>query len=93
MSRLLWLGAGCFGSAFLVWNIDNQFCDILRGWRYTVGLPIGAISEVRYNIKNTLTKKKNNQNLILVFPPCLSHLFMHLFSRFIYIFGGLYLIY
>ncbi|KAI9259497.1 alkaline dihydroceramidase [Phascolomyces articulosus] len=46
MSRLLWMGAGCFGCAFLVWNIDNQFCSFLRDWRSTVGLPIGAISEL-----------------------------------------------
>ncbi|KAI7879241.1 alkaline phytoceramidase [Lichtheimia hyalospora FSU 10163] len=46
LTRLLWSGASCFVIAFVVWNIDNQFCNSLRGWRTIVGLPLGAISEL-----------------------------------------------
>ncbi|KAI9315599.1 alkaline ceramidase 3 [Dichotomocladium elegans] len=46
MTRLLWTAALCFGGAFIIWNIDNQFCSTLRDWRHVVGLPLGAISEL-----------------------------------------------
>ncbi|KAJ2774844.1 alkaline ceramidase ydc1 [Coemansia nantahalensis] len=33
---LFWLGAGSFGAAFVLWNIDNIFCSQLRAVRAVV---------------------------------------------------------
>ncbi|ORZ00597.1 alkaline phytoceramidase [Syncephalastrum racemosum] len=46
MTRLLWISASSFGGAFVVWNIDNQFCDPLHNLRAAVGMPLGALSEL-----------------------------------------------
>lgn len=46
MEFLLWIAASSFLGAFIVWNIDNQFCSFLRNWRDIVGLPLAALSEV-----------------------------------------------
>lgn len=32
-------GALTFASGFLVWNLDNLFCNTVTGWKYTVGWP------------------------------------------------------
>lgn len=43
---LLWMSALGFIVAFILWNIDNQFCNSLRAWRHTVSFLTGSISEV-----------------------------------------------
>lgn len=48
MHCLLWMSAMGFIIAFILWNIDNQFCDNLRNWRSTVSLIVGSVSEVKY---------------------------------------------
>lgn len=47
MQCLLWMSALGFIVAFILWNIDNQFCSSLRSWRSTVPFLIGATSEVK----------------------------------------------
>jgi dihydroceramidase len=47
MQCLLWMSALGFIVAFILWNIDNQFCSNLRSWRSTVPFLIGSISEVK----------------------------------------------
>ncbi|KAK4517260.1 uncharacterized protein ATC70_000592 [Mucor velutinosus] len=46
MQCLLWMSALGFIVAFILWNIDNQFCSSLRSWRSTVPFLIGATSEL-----------------------------------------------
>lgn len=46
MTRLLWISASSFGGAFVVWNIDNQFCGSLHNLRDVIGMPLAALSEV-----------------------------------------------
>ncbi|KAI7899544.1 ceramidase [Cokeromyces recurvatus] len=46
MRLLLWLSAFGFIIAFILWNIDNQFCMYLRAWRNTVPILIGSVSEL-----------------------------------------------
>lgn len=46
MKCLLWMSAMGFIVAFILWNIDNQFCSNLRSWRSTVPFLMGAVSEV-----------------------------------------------
>ncbi|KAI9480486.1 MAG: alkaline dihydroceramidase [Benjaminiella poitrasii] len=46
MQMLLWLSALGFIIAFILWNIDNQFCSNLRHWRSTVPVMIGSVSEL-----------------------------------------------
>ncbi|KAJ1965024.1 alkaline ceramidase ydc1 [Dipsacomyces acuminosporus] len=36
MQQLFWLGAGSFGLAFVLWNVDNIFCSDLRAIRNSV---------------------------------------------------------
>ena len=38
-------GLGSIALAFLIWNLDNAFCGILRRWRRDVGLPWGILLE------------------------------------------------
>lgn len=49
MQCLLWMSALGFIVAFILWNIDNQFCSSLRSWRSTVPFLVGATSEVKKN--------------------------------------------
>jgi dihydroceramidase len=47
--RTMWFmviyGLSMFIGGFGIWNLDNQFCDTLRSWRRTVGLPWGLLLE------------------------------------------------
>lgn len=47
--RKMWVmvavGISTFLGGFLIWNLDNQFCSVLRGWRREMGLPWGMILE------------------------------------------------
>jgi len=36
-------GVLSFVAGFLVWNLDNQFCDILESWRESLPFFIGAL--------------------------------------------------
>ncbi|KAK2750830.1 hypothetical protein FQN55_001842 [Onygenales sp. PD_40] len=38
-------GLATFLGGFAIWNLDNQFCSTLRGWRRDVGLPWGILLE------------------------------------------------
>ncbi|KAF3917063.1 hypothetical protein ABW20_dc0100270 [Dactylellina cionopaga] len=42
---VLW-GTCVFLAGFGVWNLDNIYCQQLRGWRRTVGMPWGFVSEL-----------------------------------------------
>ncbi|KAI8885255.1 alkaline ceramidase 3-like protein [Backusella circina FSU 941] len=46
LTRVLWISAFGFILAFVLWNIDNQFCPSLREWRHSVSLITGSISEL-----------------------------------------------
>ncbi|RCH88137.1 hypothetical protein CU097_010249 [Rhizopus azygosporus] len=46
LERLLWLSAFGFILAFILWNIDNQFCTHLRTWRHSVPYLVGTLSEL-----------------------------------------------
>ncbi|KAI9365054.1 alkaline dihydroceramidase [Pilaira anomala] len=46
MRLLLWMAALGFIVAFILWNIDNQFCLSLRVWRTRVSTLTGSISEL-----------------------------------------------
>ena len=45
MWQMLSVGLGSVGLGFLIWNLDNAFCPILRRWRRDVGLPWGILLE------------------------------------------------
>ncbi|KDN60355.1 putative alkaline phytoceramidase [Colletotrichum sublineola] len=38
-------GLGVFLLGFLIWNLDNAFCSLIRGWRRQLGLPWGVLLE------------------------------------------------
>lgn len=38
-------GAGMFIFGFLIWNIDNIFCDLLSGWKFAVNWPAAFLLE------------------------------------------------
>jgi dihydroceramidase len=48
LQSLLCTAALGFILAFILWNIDNQFCSSLRSWRHSVSLLTGSISEVSF---------------------------------------------
>jgi dihydroceramidase len=45
----MWLMVGSglvsVGVGFLIWNLDNIYCDDLRSWRREIGLPWGVVLE------------------------------------------------
>lgn len=47
--KTMWMMIACGISAvacgFLIWNLDNIFCGVLRRWRRDVGLPWGILLE------------------------------------------------
>ncbi|KAF7507232.1 hypothetical protein GJ744_010790 [Endocarpon pusillum] len=45
MWQMLSVGLASVGLGFLIWNLDNAFCPILRRWRREVGLPWGILLE------------------------------------------------
>lgn len=47
LQALLNIAALGFIVAFILWNIDNQFCPSLRVWRHSVSLLTGSVSEVK----------------------------------------------
>lgn len=38
-------GLFVFLCGFALWNVDNAWCGVLRGWRRRVGLPWGVLAE------------------------------------------------
>ena len=45
IARLYQRGAGMFLLGFLIWNIDNLFCDTLSGWKLAVKWPAAFLLE------------------------------------------------
>lgn len=45
MWTMIALGMTMFLGGFAIWNLDNEFCSVLRKWRHTVGLPWGLLLE------------------------------------------------
>ena len=47
--RMMWkmiaCGVGAVAAGFLIWNLDNEFCPTIRGWRREIGLPWGILLE------------------------------------------------
>ncbi|KAJ2553315.1 hypothetical protein EV175_002985 [Coemansia sp. RSA 1933] len=44
--RLFKLGHICMLSGFLVWNLDNMFCERLRSYRSYAGMPLDAVLQL-----------------------------------------------
>ncbi|KAF3480248.1 alkaline phytoceramidase [Arthroderma uncinatum] len=38
-------GLSTFLGGFVIWNLDNEYCSTLRGWRREIGLPWGILLE------------------------------------------------
>ena len=45
IARLYQRGAGVFLLGFLIWNIDNIFCDTLTGWKLAIKWPAAFLLE------------------------------------------------
>jgi dihydroceramidase len=45
MWTLIVVGLGVFLGGFGIWNLDNEYCGKIRGWRHQVGLPWGVLLE------------------------------------------------
>ena len=45
VARTFLAGAGTFAFGFLVWNLDNVFCDTLTGWKKAIGWPAAFLLE------------------------------------------------
>ena len=45
MWELFAYGLSVFLIGFLMWNLDNRFCVLLRRWRHQLGLPWGLLLE------------------------------------------------
>jgi dihydroceramidase len=47
--KQMWFMVGCglgsVGLGFFLWNLDNIYCETLRGWRRELGLPWGILLE------------------------------------------------
>ena len=45
MYQMIPIGLVSVGLGFLIWNLDNVFCQSLQSWRRKIGLPWGILSE------------------------------------------------
>jgi dihydroceramidase len=45
MWQMVACGLGSVAMGFLIWNLDNEFCSVLRRWRRDLGLPWGVLLE------------------------------------------------
>ena len=48
LSTMWWMiasGLSIFLGGFVIWNLDNEFCSTIRGWRREIGLPWGVLLE------------------------------------------------
>lgn len=45
MWQLIRCGLCSVAMGFLIWNLDNEFCSVLRRWRRELGLPWGLLLE------------------------------------------------
>jgi dihydroceramidase len=45
MWQMIPVGVGSVALGFLIWNLDNAFCSVLRRWRREIGLPWGILLE------------------------------------------------
>ena len=45
ITKLYSTGALMFIFAFVIWNLDNVFCDALSGWKMALGWPIAFLLE------------------------------------------------
>jgi dihydroceramidase len=48
LRKMWWMigtGLTAFLGGFAVWNLDNEYCSVLRRWRHDVGLPWGILLE------------------------------------------------
>ncbi|KAF8899059.1 ceramidase [Infundibulicybe gibba] len=45
ISQLFGTGAVLFASGFLIWNLDNIFCDTLTQWKVSIGWPAAFLLE------------------------------------------------
>jgi len=43
--KIFWTGSISFIVGFIVWNLDNAFCDTLQGWKMALGWPIAFLLE------------------------------------------------
>ncbi|KAJ2851848.1 Alkaline ceramidase 3 [Coemansia brasiliensis] len=44
--NMFWLGVGSFGGAFVLWNIDNIFCNQLRALRTVLPAPLSPLLQL-----------------------------------------------
>ncbi|KAF9820037.1 hypothetical protein IEO21_01699 [Rhodonia placenta] len=45
VTRLFLSGAGTFAFGFFIWNLDNNFCDVVTRWKHILGWPAAFILE------------------------------------------------
>jgi dihydroceramidase len=45
VAKIYSTGAGTFAFGFLVWNLDNIFCDNLTRWKNAIGWPAAFLLE------------------------------------------------
>ncbi|KAH8835532.1 ceramidase [Flagelloscypha sp. PMI_526] len=45
VGRIFGMGAGLFALGFLIWNLDNVFCDTITDWKVRVGWPTAFLLE------------------------------------------------
>ena len=51
--NLYWAGALMFIFAFVIWNLDNVFCDALSGWKIVLGWPAAFLLEGTFYVRGT----------------------------------------
>ena len=45
LRRTLLVGTVTFSLGFVVWNLDNLFCDNITAWKYKIGWPAAFLLE------------------------------------------------
>lgn len=43
--KIFWTGSLSFIVGFIIWNLDNAFCDVLKVWKASMGWPAAFVLE------------------------------------------------
>jgi hypothetical protein len=57
-------GAALFAFGFLIWNLDNVYCDTLTHWKVSIGWPCAFLLEGMLSSPPSATKSYNNASFL-----------------------------
>ena len=69
--RIFWSGSLSFIVGFVIWNLDNTYCETLKVWKAALGWPAAFVLEGRWPYVHGLFRA------ILIIVDALGHAWWH----------------